>query len=158
MCLGLSLSQESIYQTYKLAILPSLLAGIFMLQAFQGTVWLEDRANIAFAPPNCVTPSLSTLLSSSVSASGDVLNATWSRPIELNATWYSAGYLDVVDGATYLIGAMLQGSAPTAATRCQPLSQHDNANNAPVTLLPTPAAGQLCIEPECFSTIGWRYD
>lgn len=132
-------------------------AGIFMLQAFDGVVWLEDRANIAFAPPNCLAPSLSTLISSSVSASGDVINATFSRPIELNSTWYAAGYLDVTDGSTFLLGAMLQGTAPAAATRCLPLSQHDNAGNAPVTLLPTPAAGQLCIEPECFSTLGWSF-
>lgn len=74
-----------------------------MLQALNGTVWLEDRQNVGYQSPTCMVPQLSTLFSSSVSASGDNITAVWSRPIELNSTLLSAGYLDIPAGACSLL-------------------------------------------------------
>ena len=124
------------------------------VRAFQ---WLEDRQNTAFASPTCYTPQLSTLISSSVSAAGDVINATWSRPIEINDTEIAAGYLNIPEGPSHFIAALLNGTAPTSNTQCQVLQAHSLHAGAPVTFLPVAPPGQLCIESECFTTIGWRW-
>ena len=61
--------------------------------------WLEDRQNVAYQSPTCMVPQLSALTSSSVSSSGDKITAVWTRPIELNTTLHTAGYLDIPAGA-----------------------------------------------------------
>lgn len=60
---------------------------------------------MAYQSPTCMVPQLSALTSSSVSSSGDKITAVWTRPIELNTTLLTAGYLDIPAGACSLRAA-----------------------------------------------------
>ena len=68
-------------------------------------IWVEDRANVAFAVPQCFAVQTSVLTpgSASVDAHG-VLRATWSRPATLPAPLLAAGYVNL-QGPMFMIAA-----------------------------------------------------
>ena len=98
-------------------------------------IWVEDRANVAFAVPLCfdVQTSVLTPGSASVDAHG-VLRATWSRPATLSAPLLAAGYVNL-KGAMFMIAASATDNNNATLAVCDTnLPVHTYAQTAiPVT-------------------------
>lgn len=93
---------------------------------------LEDRHNVAWASPPCQPTQLSVVGASSVSPAGDALTVSWSRPLVVNATLLAEGYINVPQGSTHAIGAILYGKAPAPYTFNATLTRHTTPGTVPV--------------------------
>lgn len=78
------------------------LTEVFMLQpdATGSFVYLEDRANVGYSSPNCLTTQVSQLLSYSINSNigSAFLSGTWTRPLQLPSSLISDGYVNIASG------------------------------------------------------------
>ena len=81
-------------------------------------VWVEDRANKAFALPACFGTQVSKMspAGGSVDSTG-VLRAAWSRPATLSAPLLQAGYVNL-QGNMYMIAAGASDVNNATLTQC----------------------------------------
>jgi hypothetical protein len=112
-------------------------AEVFMIQVLAtGQVIVEDRANIAFATPLCMSTQVSYLLASNVDANG-VVTATWTRPVMLPQALNGTGYTNITNAVVPIVGAYASGEARVpAACNISALSFHDQVfNNLTINFL-----------------------